>query len=132
MDVDGDYLRRPLPAAYMPRRAVGDRQQAIEQRWVEIASITTPLLPEAIANSESFVEHSPSTVIALNVSRADSTSATIAGARGCHLRIGGNEPEHRRHVRFDHAGALGHRADRKEPRGVVTRTACSFGTDPSS
>ncbi len=42
--------------------------------------MTTPLEPEASANSESLVEHSPSTVMALNVSRAESCRALLSNA----------------------------------------------------
>ena len=45
-----------------------------------------------------------------------------------HLRVGRQEAEHRRHVRLDHAGALGHAADRERAlRAVCTVTACSLG-----
>ena len=44
--------------------------------------MTTPLAPLAIANTVSLVEHSPSTVMALNVSRVTAASAflSIAGS----------------------------------------------------
>ena len=46
------------------------------------SSITTPLAPLAIAKTVSLVEHSPSTVMALNVSRTTAASAfrNIAGS----------------------------------------------------
>ena len=46
------------------------------------SSMTTPLAPFAMANTVSFVEHSPSTVMALNVSRVTAVSAflNIAGS----------------------------------------------------
>ena len=72
--------------------------------------MTTPLSPLAIANTESLVEHSPSTVMALNVSRTTALSACLQ-QRGLHLRVTGEKPQHRRHHRLDHAGALRHAAD---------------------
>src|SRR5258705_7024068 len=90
------------------------------------SSIATPLLPDAIANSESLVEHSPSTVMALNVSRADSASArcSIAGATCASVAMkpsmvamfGSIIPEPFAIAPIEN-----------EPRGVVTRTACSLG-----
>ncbi len=46
------------------------------------SSMTTPLAPLAMANTVSLVEHSPSTVMALNVSRVTAVSAflSIAGS----------------------------------------------------
>ena len=42
----------------------------------------TPLVPDASAMRQSLVEHSPSTVMALNVSRAEATSARCRSAGG--------------------------------------------------
>ena len=72
--------------------------------------MATPLAPDASANRQSLVEHSPSTVMALNVSRAESTQRPMQQRRR-HLRVGRQEAEHRGHVRLDHPGAFGRAAD---------------------
>ena len=79
-----------------------------------------------MANSESLVEHSPSTVMALNVSRADSVSTRCSRAGATCASVvrnpsivamfGSIMPE-----------PLAMPPIRNDPRRVVTVTACSFG-----
>ena len=75
-DLHGHELRRALAAAHdLARQMPGHRAQAFEQRRVVVSVIATPDAPEASRNTQSFVEHSPSTVMALNVSSATRRSA---------------------------------------------------------
>src|SRR5688572_26520747 len=88
--------------------------------------MTTPLAPDASANTQSLVEHSPSTVIALKVSRADSVSARCSSAGGTRASVvrkpsivamfGSIIPE-----------PFAVPPTTNEPRAVSTRTECSFG-----
>ena len=88
--------------------------------------MATPLAPEARANSESFVEHSPSTVMALKVScadvwracrrRAGETLASLVRNPSMVAMFGSIMPD-----------PLAMPPTVKDPRGVRTVTACSFG-----
>src|SRR5689334_3741401 len=88
--------------------------------------MTVPLLPDAIANSESFVEHSPSTVIALKVSRADSTSARCSIAGGTCASVVMN-PSIVAMFGSIIPDPFAIAPTTNDPRDVVTRTECSFG-----
>ena len=82
--------------------------------------------PDAIANTQSLVEHSPSTVMALNVSSADARSARCSSAGDTFASVvrkpsmvamfGSIIPE-----------PLAVPPTVNVPRGVFTVTACSFG-----
>ena len=78
----------------------------------------------------SLVEHSPSTVMALNVVSHASTSArcSTAGATAASRR---HEPQHRRQHRLDHARALGtcRRRGRLPRRRLDPRPRVPSGTD---
>ena len=96
-------LVAPSPPRTMPSASSFDtaRRPASSAGYSD-SSITTPLAPLASANTVSLVEHSPSTVMALNVSRVTAASAffNIAGSTcASHVR----KAEHRRHHRLDHA-----------------------------
>ena len=76
----------------------------------------------------SFVLVSPSMLIMLKelstASRSASRTKLVVGERG----VGGEEAEHRRHVRVDHPGALGHAADRHRcARRRRAGSATAFG-----
>ena len=58
----------------------------------------------------SLVDVSESTVMRLNVRPTAAAQRRVA-RRGRERRVGGDEREHRGHVRLDHAAALGHAAD---------------------
>ena len=77
-DPDGDELGRALAAAHDFARKVlrPPREVPPAAPGRRLASIVTPDAPDASRNTQSLVEHSPSTVIALNVS-----SATLRSAR---------------------------------------------------
>ncbi len=90
------------------------------------SSITTPLAPDASANSESFVEHSPSTVMALNVSRADSVSARFSrGGAICASVV--RKPSMVAMLGSIMPDPLAVPPIRNDPRAVLTVTACSLG-----
>ena len=74
----------------------------------------------ASANTQSLVEHSPSTVIALNVSRADSLQRALQQRRR-HRASVVRKPSIVAMHRLDHAGALGHAADAEGPARRLRR-----------
>ena len=121
--------------ARCPAPARGDTcEQPVEQRRIAAPRrSSTPLAPLASAKTQSLVEHSPSTVMALNVSRADVDERAVQQRRR-HRGIGREEAEHRRHVRLDHARALGHAADAERRRAPVlhARPRAPWETDRSS
>jgi hypothetical protein len=117
---DGDELGRALAVARdglrelvrPPRPAAASSAAAARRRDSDAlgARRAAPLV--AISTKESLVEVSPSTVMRLKLA-----SATCAHERGrstgcATRRVGGNEAEHGRHVRLDHARALGDAGDR--------------------
>ena len=81
--VHGDELRRPLAAADDAQGELARHgEQPFEQRRVRLVVDDDAAGAGASAIRQSLVEHSPSTVIALNVSRADSSSARRRSAGG--------------------------------------------------
>ena len=69
-DAHGDELGRALAATHdLAREMAGNRVEALrETPGSSSRSTATPEAPDASRNTQSLVEHSPSTVIALNVS----------------------------------------------------------------
>ena len=90
--VDRDQLGRAFAAADdADRQRLADRAAAPRPAGRSSASpMRTPLAPFASANTQSLVEHSPSTVMALNVSSAAAVSARCSSA-GVDLRVGRDE-----------------------------------------
>ena len=127
--VDGDQLGRPFAAAHDPdRQRLADLARAPRRsRSNSLAVMVTPLAPLASANTQSLVEHSPSTVIALNVTSVDGRQRALQQRR-LDLRVGRDDAQHGRHQRLDHPRALGDAADAEACRPASsTSTAASFG-----
>ncbi len=104
-------LVAPSPPRTMPMASVWQTARSASMKSATFASVMrTPDAPLASANTQSFVEHSPSTVMALNVSSTAALSARCSSGRFDH-RVRRHESQHRRHHRLDHAGALGDAAD---------------------
>ena len=115
--VDGAVDARSRRAPSRPRRR--RRSAARGRRTPRAAPMRTPRRSRACARSPlapfasritvSFVEQSPSTVIALNVS----STAGREARRLARLErvVGRDDREHRREVGVDHPGALRHPAD---------------------
>ena len=75
-----------------------------------------PLAPFASRQTASFVEHSPSTVIALKLA-VDRGPQEVDRLAGLERIVGGDDGEHRRELRVDHPGALCHPADGEAVEG---------------
>ena len=71
-----------------------------------------PAAPDARRITVSLVEVQPSVDMALKLSATPARS-TSASAVGLHVGVGGEDGQHRGHVRGQHGGALGHAADRE-------------------
>ena len=110
-------------ALAVPRDLAGEIEQHLGERGPEAVepgiggirdlagSRAAAAAPVAMRSSVSEVEVSESTVTELKLgsTAADSSACSAVGAIA---RVGGEEGEHRRHVRRDHAGALGDAVER--------------------